>query len=67
MGSFYFSATQTATRFLFFDYSTSAISLFTGGQTIVLNKEVYSQIRQAVMTKLGVLASEFIANLPDLE
>ncbi len=67
MGSFYFSATQTATRFLFFDYSSTAISLFTGGQTMVLNKEVYAQIRQAVMTKLGALASEFIANLPELE
>jgi hypothetical protein len=67
MGSFYFSATQTATRFLFFNYSSTAITLFTGGQTTVLNKEVYSQIRQGVMTKLGALASEFIANLPDLE
>jgi hypothetical protein len=67
LGTFYFSATQTATRFLFFDYSSTSITLFTGGQTMVLNKEVYAQIRKDVMTKLARLASEFVANLPDLE
>lgn len=67
LGTFYFSATQTATRFLFFDYSSTAITLFTGGQTMVLNKDVYAQIRKDVMTKLARLASEFVANLPDLE
>lgn len=66
LGTFYFSATQTATHFLFFDFSTSDIELFVGGQKMVLNTAVYAQVRQGVTDKLGVLASEFVANLPDL-
>jgi hypothetical protein len=66
LGTFYFSATKTDTHFLFFDFSESDIKLFTGAQKMVLNTEVYAQVREGVVKKLGELANEFVANLPDL-
>ena len=66
LGSFYFTATQNATRFLWFDFSSTDFSLFTGAQTMLLNKDHYSGVRQTVIDKLKELANEFVANLPDL-
>jgi hypothetical protein len=67
LGTFYFSAVATDTHFLFFDFSSTDITLFTGAQKMVLNTDVYAQVRQAVIHKLGLLANGFIADLPDLE
>jgi hypothetical protein len=67
LGTFYFSAIKTDTHFLFFDFSSTDITLFTGAQQMVLNTDVYAQVRDGVVKKLGVLANEFVANLPDLE
>jgi hypothetical protein len=67
LGTFYFSAIKTDTHFLFFDFSSTGITLFTGAQQMVLNTDVYAQVRQVVIEKLGVLANEFVANLPKLQ
>lgn len=63
IGAFYFSTEQNVNKVLWFDFSTSKTKMYQGGQTINLNEQVYSQVRQAVLDKLGNRASEFVADL----
>ena len=63
MGCFYFTATATEERWLWFKYSTTSISMFRGTQVSTLNKNVYDQVRQEVIEKLGSNAKKFIGDL----
>lgn len=63
MSSFYFSSSQSATRFLWFDYSSTDTELFKAAQKSVLNEQVYSIVRKAVLDKLGDAAIQYIADL----
>ena len=66
LGGFSFSGTETTTKFLWMTYSTTSISIKDGTTTFSLNDDVYSQVRAAVLAKLGSHAQGFVANLPDL-
>lgn len=63
IGAFYFSTTESTSNFLWFRYSSSSTTIYKGGQTMTLNSEVYSRIRQDVLNKLGDRAKNFVADL----
>lgn len=63
IGAFHFSSAQSATKFLWFGYKSSSTNLFKGAQTITLNGDIYSQVRDTVIQKLGNNAKIFIADL----
>lgn len=56
VGAFYFSTSENVTRVLWFRFSGSSTSFYMGSQTINLNDEIYEQVRQSVIEKLGANA-----------
>lgn len=63
IGTFYFSTTQQVTRLLWMQFSSSESGFYQGAQTVNLNEEVYAQVRQQVVDKLGDKARTFVADL----
>ncbi|MFI6802976.1 hypothetical protein [Streptosporangium canum] len=63
IGAFYFSTTETVTRVLFFNFPRNSTQMSQKGQTMTLNEDVYGQVRDAVIEKLGDNAIQFIAEL----
>ena len=61
--SFYFKTSESTHGFLWFTYSSSSMELYQAKQTMSLNIDVYKQVRQQVIDKLGNRAKEFIADL----
>lgn len=56
--------TQTqATRFLWTSYESSSTDLLYASQICTLDEDVYSQVRTAVIKKLGANAAAYIGNL----
>lgn len=53
LGAFYFDSTQNSTKVLFFEFKSSDTKIFKGTESAVLNEEVYSQVRDKIVTKLG--------------
>ena len=60
---FSFTTTEQATRFLWWEYSSSDTQLHYATQTATLDNDVYSQVRQQIIEKLGDKAHKFIAGL----
>ena len=67
LGTFYFSASSTETRWFWFNYSSTDIHMYKGAQISTLNMSVYDQVRQEVIEKLGDNAKNFVHNLPDVK
>jgi hypothetical protein len=63
MGAFYFSTSQSVTNVLWFRFSDTNTYAYKGGQAMSLNKQIYSQVRSAVVTKLGDKAQRFVQDL----
>ena len=63
LASFYFRASVREERWIWFDYSSTNINLFKATQVSTLNEDVYSQVHQAVIDKLGNNATTFIGGL----
>ena len=63
ISAYAFSTTETTTRFLWTDYNSSDTQLQYAQQTATLNEDVYAQIRQAIIDKLGDRAATYIGNL----
>ncbi len=63
LGAFYFETTVHQGRFLFWSWETKDINLYTGGQNVVLNEQIYATVRQLVIDKLGDRAKTFVAGL----
>lgn len=63
VGAFYFSTSETVTRVLFFNFPSNSTSMFAARQTMDLDENVYAQVRDAVSTKLGDRAVQFVSNL----
>jgi hypothetical protein len=59
----YFTAKQTDTRFLWFSYSTTDITLNYRNSILTLNQEAYSIVRDKIKEKLGDRISAYINNL----
>lgn len=60
----YFSTSQSVTNVLWFSYAKSQTSLYTAGQGITLNSQIYSQVRSQIVQKLGDKARIFVQELP---
>lgn len=63
LAAFYFAAEAVDFQFLWFNYSSSSTDLYKGGQVVVLNDQIYANVRQAVIQKLGDKAVKYVANL----
>ncbi|QES43152.1 hypothetical protein DEJ49_21115 [Streptomyces venezuelae] len=63
IGMFYFSTTERVTRVLFFSFPRASTTMQQARQTMTLNEDVYAQVREAVIKKLGDKASQFIDDL----
>ena len=63
IGGFQLQTTQTSTRFLFFNFSATETKIYHGSQSINLNSQVYSAVRQQIVEKLGDNAKNFLADL----
>ena len=63
LGAFYFKTTQKVTRILWFEFSSSDVEFYKGGQAINLNEDIYSQIRQDIIDKLGDHASKYVEEI----
>ncbi len=63
IGAFYFSSSKNVDRLLWYDFSASHTSIYKAVQAMTLNQEVFGQVRDAVKTKLGGNARNFVADL----
>jgi len=63
LGASYFSTTETITRLLFTKLSASSVDAYMGSQQVVLDTDVYSQVREEIIEKLGENAHDFIGDL----
>lgn len=58
-----FKAEKHVTRFLWFTWESYSVKIFQSAQKAVLNEDVYGQVRQAVIQKLGDRATQFIKDI----
>ena len=63
LGASYFKSTQRHTRFLFFEWGSDSVQFYLGVQKITLNTQMYQQVRQQVIDKLGDNAKDFVSNI----
>ncbi|AHD02164.1 hypothetical protein [Leisingera methylohalidivorans] len=59
-----FNASTSHGRFLWWTWSSTSIKIQRGANRFVLNEDVYAQVRQAVIDKLGDRASQLVADIP---
>ena len=64
MSAFHFSAHKEVTRFLFFGWDANDIDIYTSSQSITLDMDVYSVLRETVVARLGDQAKKLINNIP---
>jgi hypothetical protein len=63
IASFYYTCTEDRVDFLWFHFDTGKMQVFDASQTMTLDDNVYSQVRQTIVAKLGKAAADFIADL----
>ena len=63
IGAIRFDTTQHVTGVLWFTFSTAETKFYDGSEKLVLNDEVYGQVRNAVVDKLGDNAKTYISNI----
>lgn len=61
--AFYYNADQQSTDVLFFNFSSSSTTLNQATVVQSLNSDVYAQVRNSVLTKLGQNAQNFVLDL----
>ena len=59
-----FNATTSHGQFLWWSWSSTSIHIQRAAAKFVLNEDVYSQVRQAIIDKLGDRASQLVADIP---
>ncbi|MTH96092.1 hypothetical protein [Roseibium sp. RKSG952] len=59
-----FNASTSHYRFLWWSWNSTSINIQRAANRFVLNEDVYSQVRQAVIDKLGEKASQLVADIP---
>lgn len=64
LSGFHFMAQENEERFLFFEWNSEDIDIFTSTQTITLDMDVYSAVRQIIIQKLGEQAVNLVKNIP---
>ncbi|KAI0654663.1 hypothetical protein C8Q70DRAFT_512006 [Cubamyces menziesii] len=63
IGTYQYNSSDRITSVLFFKFGSSKVSFFAGNQTMVLNENVYAQVRAAVLEKLGVNAKTLVLGI----
>jgi hypothetical protein len=63
LGAFYFKTTEHRTRFLFWEWQSSSINMYSSAQAVTLNEPIYATVRAEVAKKLGDKAKMFVANI----
>lgn len=63
MSGYSLRTSETTVRFLWNDYQASSTDLLYASQTTTLDEDVYGQVRQAVIKKLGAKAVQYVGNL----
>jgi len=63
LSAYAFTTTETTTRFLWTEYHSSSTKLKFASQTVTLDEDVYSVVRDAIIAKLGSKASNFVKEL----
>ena len=63
VGLFSFNSKESESRWMWYKYKSSKISLFKSVQTAVLNMDVYKKIKEDIVTKLNGKIEEFIGYL----
>lgn len=66
VGAFLMDTKESTGRFLFFKTGKARTKLTYSGMRCTLNPQVYSQVRDSILEKLGRAPKVFIAKLPDL-
>ena len=64
VGGFYFNSRQDGVKILFFSYGSSSTSMYRASVSSVLNLDVYDQVREAVIDKLGDNARKAVLDIP---
>jgi hypothetical protein len=59
-----FNATTSHGRFLWWTWSSTSIQIMRAANKFVLNEDVYSDVRQAIIDKLGDRANQLVADIP---
>ncbi|RDX44731.1 hypothetical protein OH76DRAFT_1559541 [Lentinus brumalis] len=60
IGSYYYGAQQNIDKVLFFTFGSQKVEFYAGNQTMLLNDDVYSQVRVSVLQKLGSNAKDLV-------
>lgn len=55
--------TETITHFLWFEFRRASTTIRAAAESVVLNEQVYAQVRDAVLKKLGKSANDFVDGL----
>jgi hypothetical protein len=63
VGAFFFTTTQTVTRILWFRFESGTTSFAKGDEVINLDDQIYAQVRELVIEKLGDRAITFVKQL----
>ncbi|MGE0131452.1 MAG: hypothetical protein AB7U82_25500 [Blastocatellales bacterium] len=63
IGTFYFTSSEDVTKLLWFRFTDSSATIYKGVQTIVLDEDVYSEVRDDVVDRLGDNAERFVKDL----
>ena len=61
---FQFSASQSSTRFLFFEWDSSSTHIYKSTQIITLDETIYNYSRETVISRLGSRAQAGAAEIP---
>ena len=59
-----FTARTSHSRFLWWSWSSSSIDIRRAANRFVLNEDVYSRVREAIIDRLGDAAERFVADVP---
>ncbi|TFK78950.1 hypothetical protein K466DRAFT_668278 [Polyporus arcularius HHB13444] len=63
IGAYYYGAEQNIDKVLFFTFGSQKIEFYAGNQTMLLNNDVYGQVRASVLEKLGSNAKDLVAGI----
>lgn len=64
LGAFYMSYKTNQTDVLWWHYKSANVDIYKSGQGVTLDHDVYDQVRQSIITKLGDKAKTFVDDLP---
>ncbi|KAH9888071.1 hypothetical protein C8Q73DRAFT_794495 [Cubamyces lactineus] len=63
IGVYTYSASENIDHVLFYTFGNQSVAFYAGSQTMVLNDDVYGQVRQAVLDKLGANAVSLVDSI----